>query len=152
MVLVLDNAPYHHARDENFIDPLQLRRDDLIKKLMDTAGRQTITVKRGEVDRTLSLREAIESKKGGSNSPYVRELQSELFNFELLLLTREIVPHSCIRHSEIFLPEFEVAHHIRSIKKITALCFVCYFILVFFIVPAQFPAELMIAGSKFFVA
>ena len=81
MVLVLDNAPYHHVRDQHYIDPQQLKRIELINTLINIAGRQTITAKRAGVEKTFSLEAAKERGKGGADSPYVKELQSELRAF-----------------------------------------------------------------------
>ena len=81
MALVLDNAPYHHVRDQHYIDHQQLKRTELINTLINTAGKETITTKRAGVEKEFSLEEAKERKKGGADSPYVKELQSELRAF-----------------------------------------------------------------------
>ena len=46
MILVLDNAKYHHVKDENYIDVNSLNRKDLITTLQETCELTEITVER----------------------------------------------------------------------------------------------------------
>ena len=65
MVLVLDNAPYHHGRAPNYIDPLQLKREKLITELLLTAGQENMQVNRKGTIRSFNLKEALQQKRGG---------------------------------------------------------------------------------------
>ncbi len=74
-VVVLDNAPYHEVRDENYIDPYSLKRRDLISTLREVCDIQSITAVRDGVNRTFPLDAAARAGRGGKNSPTVVELR-----------------------------------------------------------------------------
>jgi transposase len=78
MILILDNAAYHHVRDERFIDPLLLKRAELIDVLISKAGKIEMTVVRDGAEVTFDLAQALKSKRGGKQSPTVTELRNEL--------------------------------------------------------------------------
>jgi len=81
MILVLDNAPYHHIRADNFIDTLKLNRSDLFNELILTADIKTLTVERGGRDTEMDLVKLRNTKRGSKNAPYNRELQDALKAF-----------------------------------------------------------------------
>lgn len=78
MILVLDNAPYHHVRDENYIDPNSLNRKQLIETLQTKFSQKKIKVKRSGRNKIFELAKALEFGRGGKNSPTVSELKTEL--------------------------------------------------------------------------
>ena len=45
MILVMDNAPYHTIRNENYIDQLRLKRSELFSELILTANVNSLKVK-----------------------------------------------------------------------------------------------------------
>ena len=81
MILVLDNAPYHHIRADNFIDPLKLNRAELFTELILTAKLKALKVKRGGKDVEMDLEKLRHTKRGSKKAPYNRELQDALKNF-----------------------------------------------------------------------
>ena len=81
MILVMDNAPYHHIRDENYIDPLQLKREGLFNELILTAGKRSITVHRKGTDKGMDLMDLRHTKKGTQRAPYNKELRDELTKY-----------------------------------------------------------------------
>lgn len=81
MILVMDNAPYHHIRDVNYIDPLQLKREGLFSELILTAKIAELTVQRGNVNKRMNLRDCRHTKKGTKKAPYNRELREKLVEF-----------------------------------------------------------------------
>ena len=58
IALILDNAPYHHVRGDTFVDPLRVRRAELIDSLIEISGSQIITVTKAEKAVTFDLKEA----------------------------------------------------------------------------------------------
>lgn len=78
MILVLDNAPYHHCRDENFINPEAMKRTQLIDSLLGLAQQNSMDIERDNATLPISLREIRNSKRGGKKSPTVVELRAEL--------------------------------------------------------------------------
>ena len=78
MILILDNAPYHHYRGDDYCDPLKMKRQQLIDCLLGVAKKSAMTIIRNENNIEVNLREIRASKRGGRSSPTVKELQSEL--------------------------------------------------------------------------
>ena len=74
----MDNAPYHHIREEKYIDPLQLKRDGLFNELILITGKLTITVRRNEADVEMNLINMRRTKKGTQNAPYNKDIRDEL--------------------------------------------------------------------------
>lgn len=83
MILVLDNAPYHHSRGEDFVDPKKLTRLELFNELLILAGQQTMKLQRGGVEVEVDLKKLRHTKKGSSTKPIPLnpELRAELQSF-----------------------------------------------------------------------
>jgi len=81
MILVLDNAPYHHIRADNYIDPLKLNRAGLFTELILTANVKALEVRRGGKDIEMDLVKLRHTKRGSKSAPYNRELQDALKTF-----------------------------------------------------------------------
>ena len=80
-ILVLDNAPYHEVKDENYVFPGDMNRQPLIDELLLTADMEFIEVDReGQVKR-FDLKAARNAKKGSVNSPTVKELRAALSEY-----------------------------------------------------------------------
>lgn len=109
MILVLDNAPYHWGRDENYVDPKQMTRDKTIEFLL-AHDITEVTGVRAEQQKTFALSDAKNTRCGSRNAPYKHELQSRL---EAYLKTRPDLQKSKLQslfqakgHSLIFTPPY----------------------------------------------
>ena len=83
MILVMDNAPYHHIRADGYIEPLQLKRDGLFNELILTANITELTVQRGGVSKNMNLRSCRHTKQGTNEERTVqsRALRKQLLSF-----------------------------------------------------------------------
>ncbi|CAF1390995.1 unnamed protein product [Rotaria sordida] len=76
MILVLDNASYHHARALDFIDPYKMNKSEVTEKLL------FYNIDNIEVEREGKIRmdSSTYNKRGGSKAPTLVELQTALSN------------------------------------------------------------------------
>lgn len=81
MILTLDNAPYHHIRADNYIDPLKLKRKGLFDELILTAKMENLTVERNGKDQTFKLTDLRNTARGSKKAPYNPELLTALKDF-----------------------------------------------------------------------
>ena len=70
MIVVMNNAPYHHIRAEGYIDPLQLKRGGLFNELILTTKISELTVQRAGVSKRINLRNCRHRKRGTKQAPY----------------------------------------------------------------------------------
>lgn len=80
MILVLDNAPYHHCRKDDYIDVRNMKRKALFDELIITAQQKTIKIKRGGDLLEVDLVQHRKSVKGSASKPIPlnNELRAEL--------------------------------------------------------------------------
>lgn len=80
MILVLDNAPYHHCRKDDFIDVRNMKRKELFDELIITAEQKTMTIQRGGQEVEVNLVQHRKSVKGSARKPVPlnNELRAEL--------------------------------------------------------------------------
>ena len=82
MILILDNAPYHHCRGDDYCDPLKMKRQQLIDCLLGVAKKSAMTIIRNENNIEVNLREIRASKRGGRSSPTVNPFKhTDSFSF-----------------------------------------------------------------------
>ena len=83
MILVLDNAPYHHCRGDDFIDPKNMKRAELFSELIHTAKQTTMEIERKGETVSVDLVKNRRSKRGGKRTklPDNNELRAELQKF-----------------------------------------------------------------------
>ena len=80
MILVLDNAPYHHCRGEDFVDPKALKRVELFNELLLLAKKTSMTIERNGQEVEVDLAALRKSKRGSKTRsvPTNDELREEL--------------------------------------------------------------------------
>jgi len=80
MILVLDNAPYHHCRGENYVDPKKLKRTELFNELILLAKKTTMKILRGSKEVIVDLANLRKTARGSlrGNVPVNGELRAEL--------------------------------------------------------------------------
>ena len=80
MILVLDNAPYHHCRGDDYIDIRNMKRKELLYELMQTAKVKSMKIQRPHGEVVVELAPLRNSKKGSpkANKPLNDELRAEL--------------------------------------------------------------------------
>lgn len=81
LIFILDNASYHHARDENYVNPAAMSRKEMIDFMCDVACIGGIRVTRGNSTVTFDLSEARKTSRGGKNSPTKLEMRWALEDF-----------------------------------------------------------------------
>jgi hypothetical protein len=76
MILVLDNASYHHARGPDYIDPHKMNKSEVIEKLL------SYNIENIEVEREGKVRmdSSTYNKRSVSKAPTLLELQTALAN------------------------------------------------------------------------
>lgn len=79
--LVLDNAPYHGGRDENFVDPNSTTRSQGIEFLRTEAKMSEIVVKRDSGSYTFNLARAARTKRGSKHAPYAHEIRAAMAEY-----------------------------------------------------------------------
>ncbi|CAF3913662.1 unnamed protein product, partial [Rotaria sp. Silwood1] len=74
MILVLDNASYHHAHGPDYIDPYKMNKAEVVEKLL------SYNIDSIEVEREGKVRmdSSTFNKHGGSRAPTLLELQTAL--------------------------------------------------------------------------
>lgn len=78
MILILDNAAYHHVREERFSDLLLLKQAEMIDVLISKAKKVEMLVVRDGAEVTFNLAQTLKNKRGSKNSPTVTELRNKL--------------------------------------------------------------------------
>ena len=76
MILVLDYAPYHHARGPDFIDPHKMIKSEVIEKLLSYNINSIEVEREGKV----LMGGSTYNKRGGSKAPTLLELRTVLAN------------------------------------------------------------------------
>jgi len=80
-ILVLDNAPYHWGRDENFVDPNTTTRTRGIEFLRTEAKMTEIVVQRENGSHTFNLERAATTKRGSKHAPYAHEIRAAMSEY-----------------------------------------------------------------------
>lgn len=82
LILLLDNASYHHVRGPNYINPNQMKKDELAYKLVEF-GYKEIYVDRKQNNNIIKKRFGQPSfyQRGGKWAPTVDELKKELKHY-----------------------------------------------------------------------
>ena len=75
LILVLDNAPYHHAHDESFIDVASMNREEVINFLITKANKSQIVFTRDGEDISADLFVLAGRKRATGGDPKVFELK-----------------------------------------------------------------------------